>query len=321
MNTLIGFLRSFSLSLCLVLLLGEAGAQKTTEKTVFRASAQMVLVPVTVTDRNGKAIDGLHADDFRVFEDQRFQKIISFSSDDAPSSVGLVLDISGSMRSAMSQTKDIAHSFFDAANSEDEFLLLTVSTRPVASTGFTTETAGLEESIGLAQPGGQTALIDTLYLGLSRMREAQLPRRAMLIVSDGNDNHSRYSENELMRVALEADVQIYAIILDTGSGGVSSSSAPYRPSLVAKPWNRAEESQGPEMLERLSDRTGGLHFRVRSETDAKAAVIMVGRALRNEYVIGYHPANFETSGRWRRIRIKLNVSDTKVHARSGYYSR
>ena len=311
---------SFHLSLLLVFTLGEAEAQRVVETPVFRTRVQMVLVPVTVTDTNGKTIDGLRADDFKVFDDKRSQKIVSFSSDDAPCSVGVVLDISGSMQPALSQVKEIAHAFFEAANPDDEFLLLTVSTQPAGTAGFTSDAAAVEESIGLTQPGGLTALIDTVYLGLSRMREAQWPRRALLIVSDGKDNHSRYSESELMRVALEADVQIYTIIIDTGSVGVSTRSVPYRPSLIAKPWDRAEERQGPEMLETLSDRTGGLHFRIRT-SEARDAVIKVGRALRDEYVIGYHPADSEASRRWHRIRVKLNASDTHVHARKGYYSR
>lgn len=302
-----------------LLAIGVAAAQAPGKPT-FRTSAQLVLVPVTVTDRNGKTIDGLRADEFSVFEDQKSQKILSFSVDDAPSSVGLVFDISGSMQPAVSQSKQIAHAFFGAANSDDEFLLLTVSSQPAAITGFTTDAEALEESISFAQPGGQTALIDTVYLGLSRMKQAEWPRRALLIISDGKDNHSRYSERDLMRFALEANVQVYTIIMDTGAGGLSSSSAPYRPSLVAKPWDQAREQQGPEMLEKLSDRTGGLHFRVRSDDEAKEAVAKISRALRDEYVIGYQPAKSGESGKWHRIRVKLNASGTHVYARKGYYS-
>ena len=311
----------FSRSLLLLLAVRETPAQQASQPPTFRKSVEMVLVPVTVTDHDGKTMDGLRADDFTVFDDQRPQKIVSFSSDDAPCSVGLVLDISGSMRPTLSQTKETAHAFFGAANPDDEFLLLTVSTQPAATTGFTTDVAALEESIGFAQPGGLTALIDTVYLGLSRMRQAQWPRRALLIVSDGMDNHSRYSQSELMRVALEADVQIYTIVVHAGAEGVSTRSAPYRPSLITKPWDRAEQRQGPELLEKLSDETGGLHFHVRTNAEAKEAVIQAGRALRNEYVIGYHPPDSGTSGRWHRIRVKLNPSRGNVHARKGYYSR
>ena len=163
-------------------------------------------------------------------------------------------------------------------------------------------------------------LIDTVYLGLSRMREAQWHRRALLIVSDGIDNHSRYSQSELMRVALEADVQIYTIVMDPGWGAVSTRSVSYRPSFITKPWDRAEEHLGPEMLEKLSDQTGGLHFRVRTNSEAKEAV-WAGRALRNEYVIGYHPPDSGTAGRRHQIRVKLNASRANAHARKGYDSR
>ena len=304
----------------LVLTIAGAASQTAAQKPMFRTNAEMVLVPVTVTDRNGKTIDGLRADDFKVFDDKRSQKIASFAVEDAPCSVGLVLDISGSMESTLRQTKDIAHAFFEASNPDDEFLLLTVSTEPAATARFTTDTAALEESIAFAPTGGLTALIDTVYLGLGSMKKAELPRRALLIISDGKDNHSRYSESELMSVALEADIQIYTIIMDTGSGGLSSSSAPYRPSMVAKPWDRAAENRGPEMLEKLSDQTGGLHFRVHDNADAKEAVMKIGRALRDEYVIGYRPQDLDKSRKWHRIRVKLNTTGKHVHARTGYYS-
>lgn len=312
-----------ALTSCLSLLLltfAGAAAQKAVEKPTFRTNVKMVLVPVTVTDRSGKTVDGLQADDFNVFDDQKSQKIVTFSSDDAPCSVGVVLDISGSMRPTLGQIKDIVHAFVAAANPDDEFLLLTVSTEPGAITGFTTDTARLEESISFAQPGGQTALIDTIYLGLNRMRGAEWPRRALLILSDGKDNHSRYSQSELMRMALEADVQIYSVIVDTGPDFVSTHSVPYRPNMAAKPWDRAAEHQGPEMLEKLSDQTGGLHFQAVTSAETKEVVIKVARALRNEYLIGYHPPDSGTSERWHRIRVKLNAKDIHVHARKGYYS-
>lgn len=314
-------LLTFCVGLLLLVELGGVEAQKAAEKPTFRTRVQMVLVPVTVTDQNGKTIEGLRAEAFNVFDDKRSQKIVSFSSEDAPCSVGLVLDISGSMRPQLSESKNIAQAFFGTANPDDEFLLLTVSSQPAVTAGFTTGTSALEESIAFAQPGGLTALIDTVYLGLSRMREAQRARRALLIISDGKDNHSRYSESELMRVALEADVQIYTIILDTGPEDLSTGSVPYRPSLSAKSWDRAAEHQGSEILENLSDQTGGLHFRVRNNADAKEAVTKIGQALRDEYVIGYQPADSHKSGEWHKIRIKLDATGTHVYARKGYCSQ
>ena len=310
----------FGLSLLLPLTSGAAQAQTAVVTPTFRTSIQMVLVPVTVTDHSGKTVEGLRANDFNIVDNQKSQRIVSFSSDDAPCSVGLVLDISGSMRQTLSGAKEIAQAFFGTANPDDEFLLLTVSTRPGATTRFTSDTAALEESIGFAQPGGMTALIDTVHLGLNRMKEAQWSRRALLILSDGMDNHSQHSESDLMRLAAEADVQIYAIVIDSGAAGTSTRTAPYRPSLITKAWNRAEENAGPEMLQKLAEQTGGLYFRVSTAAEAKEAVIKAGQALRDEYMLGYYLPDSETSKRWHKIRVKLNAPQANVHARTGYYS-
>jgi Ca-activated chloride channel family protein len=300
------------------LALSSIHAQNVISPANFRTNAQLVLVPVTVTDHNGKTIQGLRADNFRILDDQTPQQIVSFSGEDAPCSVGLILDISGSMRDTLNVAKEVAQSVFRTANSDDEFLLLTVSTQPEAISGFTTDVASLEKSIEFTKPGGFTALIDTVRLGLSRMRDGKRPRRALLILSDGMDNHSRYSKGELMRVALEADVQIYTIILDNPSTG---NTVPFRPSLIAKPWDHAEERQGRSLLEDLSDKTGGLHFHVKDAAEAKEAANKAGRALRNEYVIGYQPPDPNASGKWHRIRVKADVPSTSVYARNGYYSR
>jgi Ca-activated chloride channel homolog len=313
-------LRICCLALPLLLAWNELDAQSAARPAAFRSNTQMVLVPVTVTDHSGKTIEGLRAENFKVLEDQSPQQILSFTAEDAPSSVGLVLDVSGSMRNALGSAKGVAHSFLQTANPEDEFLLLTVSTQPETVSGFTTDIADLEESIGRTSPGGMTALTDTVYLGLNSMRKAKQPRRGLLILSDGMDNYSRYSKGELMRVALEADVQIYTIIVGNGSGGGSTGGAPFRPSLIAKPIDQAREHEGPNMLEELSEKTGGLHFRAQSEPEAKEAAIKAGRALRNEYVIGYQPPSSGASGKWHRIRVKSNVPKANVYARNGYYS-
>jgi Ca-activated chloride channel family protein len=301
--------------------LGMVYAQEPTGAPSFRASAQMVLIPVTVTDRNGKTIEGLHAENFNILDDQRPQRIVSFSSEDAPSSIGLIFDTSGSMRRTLGASKAIAEAFFGTANPEDEFLLLPFSTEPAAPTKFTTDIGALSEEIESAKASGMTALIDTVYLGLSRMREAKRPRRALLILSDGIDNYSRYSQADLMRVALEADVQVYVIIIDDPAAAGSSNAVPFRPRMAAKPWDRGPENQGPEMLEKLSDKTGGLHFHVHKTSEANLAIAEAGRAIRNQYVVGYHPPDSGDSGKWHRVRVKANVPRVNVYARNGYYSR
>jgi len=299
---------------------GSATAQIVPTAANFRTSTRMVLVPVTVTDHYGKTILGLQAKDFNIFDDQTPQAIVSFTAEDAPCSAGLVLDISGSMQTTLGAVKESALAFVRTANPRDEFLLLTVSTLPEASLAFTTDTAVLEDSIARTRTGGFTALIDTVYLGLNQMRKARHPQRALVIVSDGMDNHSRYSKAELLKAALEADVQIYSIIIDNGAGGSSPNTVPFRPSMIAKPGDQGAARQGPSLLEELADKTGGLSFHARNGAEAQGAMLKAGLALRNEYVIGYQPADSDASGKRHQIRVKSTVPKVSVHARSGYYA-
>ena len=307
------------LALPLLFTLGKSEAQSVPRAATFRTSTRMVLVPVTVTDHYGKTVMGLQAKDFNIFDDQTSQRIVSFATQDAPCSAGLVLDVSGSMQSTLGVVKESALAFVRTASQDDEFLLLTVSTRPAAISEFTTDTETLQEGIAVARPGGFTALVDTVYLGLNQMRKARNPQRALVIMSDGMENHSRYSKAELLRVALEADVQIYAIIIDNGVGGLSANTIPFRPGLIKKPGDQAAERQGPNLLEELADKTGGLYFHARNDAQAKEGIMRAGQALRNEYMIGYQPADSELSGKWHRIRVKSSVPKVNVHARSGYY--
>jgi Ca-activated chloride channel family protein len=299
----------------------KSGAQDAGRAATFSTNSQMVLVPVTVTDHYGKTIMGLQARDFNIFEDQNSQQITSFATQDTPCSTGLVLDVSGSMQSTLGVVKQSARAFVRAANIDDEFLLLTVSTRPSVDSEFTTDLEDVEENIAGTRPGGFTALIDTVYLGLNQMRKGRNPQRALVIVSDGMDNHSRYSKAELLRVALEADVQVYSIIIDNGASNSSAATFPYRPSMIAKPGDQAAQRQGPNLLEELADKTGGLYFHARNDTEAQEAMTKAGQALRNEYLIGFRPADPALSGKWHRIRVKTTVPKLSVHARSGYYAR
>jgi Ca-activated chloride channel homolog len=195
---------------------------------------------------------------------------------------------------------------------------LTVSTDPAAISGFTTDTEAIQQQIDSAPAGGSTALIDTVYLGLRNMRAGKQPRRALLVLSDGMDNHSRFSKSELMRVALEADVLIYSIIVDNPS---TETTVPFRPAMIKKPGEQAQEREGRSLLEDLSDKTGGVPFRVGSAEEAKKAAVKVGAAIRNEYVIGYQASGSDTVGKWHRVRVKSDIPHASVYARNGYYAQ
>jgi Ca-activated chloride channel family protein len=296
------------------------GAQTQPRAATFRASTQMVLVPVTVIDHDGKVVTGLQAKDFSLFDDQVPQRIVSFATQDARCSAGLVLDVSGSMQTTLGAVKDSAQVFVRTSNQDDEFLLLTVSTLPAVSPEFTSDAGAVEESIAATRPGGYTALIDTVYLGLNQMKRARNPQRALVIVSDGMDNHSRYSKGELLRVALEADVQIYTVIIDNGSGGSTPNGVPFRPSMISKPGDQVAARQGPNLLEEIAEKTGGLSFHARNAAEAREGMMKISQALRNEYVLGYQPADSEPSGKLHRIRVKSTLPKVHVHARGSYYA-
>ena len=287
----------------------------------FQTSAELVLVPVTVTDHYGKTITGLGPQDFTVLDDRSPQHIVSLHNDDAPCSAGLVLDTSGSMKLALGTAKDAAQAFLETANPSDEFLLLTVSTQPESLSGFTSNLAALQQGVDSATAGGMTALIDTVYFGLGRMRQAKQPRRALVILSDGIENHSRYSKRQLLREAEEADVQIYTVILDNSLTGGPATTVPFRPSMIKKPIDQGQENQWPRLLEELAEKTGGLHFHARNPEEAKQAAIKTAQALRSQYVIGYHPPDSSESGKWHHISVKARTRDVNVYARDGYYAR
>ena len=299
-------------------LAAEPQASSSGKPFALQTSVEMVLVPVTVTDHYGKTIEGLKAQNFSIFDDGVLQRIESLVTEDAPSSVGLVLDTSGSMRDSLGAAKEVIHAFLTTANSGDELQLLTVSTQPEAVSGFTTDTTELEKDVQSTRPYGFTALIDTVYLGLNNMRRGSQPRRALIVLSDGMDNHSRYSKTELMNAAIEADVQVYSVIFDNGA---SSSTVPNRPAMIAKPWDHPQESLGRDLLEGLAEKTGGLHFRVRSGSERKEAATKIGQAIRAQYLIGYQPPHSNHTGKWHRIRVKADVPNVSVYARSGYYAR
>src|SRR5258706_2121115 len=280
------FLSAGTLALAIASNLGAQSETARSRSFALRADVKMILVPVTVMDHKGAAVNGLGQDSFTVLDNKVQQKIASFSNDDVPCSIGLVLDLSGSMRNALGPAKEALTKFFGAANSQDEFLLLGISTKPVIYPvgsfqnveEFTSDTSAIQNSIQLAPLGGSTGLVDTIYLALNKMRKAQNPRRALVIVSDGMDNHSRYSKQDLIRLAEETDVQIYTIAVDH---------EPHE----GKGLQQLEQRRGLNYLEELADRTGGVHLVIQSPQEASGAAARMGAAIRSQYVIGFQPVD------------------------------
>jgi Ca-activated chloride channel family protein len=270
----------------------------------IRVDVNLVLVPVTVTDRKGRVVNGLERDNFQVFDEAIAQQIVSFSNEDVPTSVGLVLDVSGSMAHKMSKARLAARAFLDTLNPADETFLMTFSDQPKMEVDFTSNPADIQNGFLFAKAGGSTALVDAVYLALRRMRSARNPRKALLVISDGGDNSSRYSEKELRRVAVEADVQIHAVGIHDSPG------AP-------------EEMNGPYLLDGLAKLTGGQHFLIRDASELTDVAAKIGVALHDQYVIGYYPPSNSLAEKWRKIRVTMAVPKglpaLQVYARSGYY--
>ncbi|SRR6266568_3398758 len=275
----------------------------------IRVDSNLVLLNVSVTDPYERIVTGLDQGNFRVFDEKVEQQIISFSTEDAPISVGLIFDSSGSMADKIQQSKEAVFQFFKTSNPQDEFMLISFNESPRLVSGFTSKFDNLEDGLILVNGNGKTALLDAIYLGLSKMKEASTSRKAMLIVSDGGDNHSRYTERDIRQAVKEADVEIYAV-------GI------FEP--LASRARTLEEARGPELLADLAQVSGGQLFSVEEPNELPDVMEKISIELRNQYVIGYKPSNLIRDGRWRRIKVKLappkGAPPLQVYARTGYYA-
>lgn len=278
-------------------------------ETSIRVETQLVLINVTVTDPMNRFVTGLEKDHFKLFEEKAEQTITQFSSEDAPLSVGLVFDASGSMGSKLSKSRQAAAQLFKTANPEDEFFLVQFNNRPELSVGFTTNTEEIQNRLTFTQAKGRTALLDGVYMAMSHMKKARNPRKAIIILSDGGDNSSRYTESEVKNLVREADVQVYAI-------GI------FEP--IAGRHRTAEEMGGPGLLTELAESTGGRHFPVENLNELPDVAAKIGIELRNQYVLGYTPTNTTKDGKYRRVQVKLKqprgLPPLKAFFRTGYYA-
>jgi len=276
---------------------------------VIRSDVDLALVNVTVTDPFNRLVTGLEQDNFRVYEDNIEQEIVTFSSEDVPISIGVIFDFSGSMSNKIDKAREAALQFFKTANPQDEFFLVTFNERAELTSTFTNSVEDLQSRMMINAPKGRTALLDAIYLGLSQMRGAHNAKRALLILSDGGDNHSRYNENDIKRLVKEADTQLYAIGIFDPLG--------YR--------NRTpEELNGPTLLSEVTELTGGRVFAVEHLNDLPDIASKIGMELRNQYVLGYKPSNHVHDARWRKIKVKLRapkgLPPLSVYAKTGYYA-
>jgi Ca-activated chloride channel family protein len=223
--------------------------------------------------------------------------------------VGIVFDTSGSMGAKLQKSRQAVAQFMKTANPQDEFSLIQFNNRPEIVQGFTKETEEIQNRLTFTEAKGNTALLDAVYLAMNQMKKARNPRRTILLISDGGDNSSRYTETEVMNAVREADVQIYAI-------GI------FEPS---RPWGRTlEELKGPRLLSEIAEQTGGKHFEVDNLVELVDVAAKIGIELRNEYVLGYSPKNAARDGKYRRVLVRLakttGLPPFKAMFRTGYYA-
>jgi Ca-activated chloride channel family protein len=271
--------------------------------------SSLVQIPVHATSSIGTSITDLIAPNFQVFEDGVQQKIAYFVKQDAPLSVGLLFDSSGSMINKIHKSAQAAAAFFKTANASDEFFLVEFGERPKLQMPFTSDSDQIYRKIIHFRPFGRTSLIDAIHLALLQMKNARNPRKAIVILSDGGDNHSRLTRGEIKGALLESNIQMYAMGIFDGSG-------------LAK--HTPEEENGPSLLDEFALETGGYVYPVGNLEDLESVSATLGNSLRNEYLLGYFPSNPARDGKYRHVKVNVVAPPATpilhVSYRHGYYA-
>lgn len=275
----------------------------------FQAHADLVLIPVTVTDNVNRFVLGLQKEDFRLFEDGVEQNVSLFSGEDAPLSIGLAFDKSMSMAYKLGSSRDAASQLLNALNKDDETFLVEFADVAKLSVAFTAQPEQIRTVLKNAKAAGQTALLDAIETGLDAMKGAKNSRKAIVVISDGGDNSSHYTAAQIESLVRQADVQIYVMgVFEPVFTGLT-----------------AEEVSGPRLLSEIANQTGGRAFAASNPADMPSVASRIAVELRNQYVLGYYPKNKARDGKYRNVEVKISQppglgSPLKVHWRLGYYA-
>jgi Ca-activated chloride channel homolog len=270
----------------------------------LRVDTTLILVPVSVNDPLNRPVTGLEKENFRIFDDKAEQTITQFAMEDEPVAVGLVFDTSGSMGEKLRRSRMAAAEFFRTANPEDEFFLVEFDNSPRLVAPLTQNAGEIENQLAFSRSRGSTALLDAIFLALHEMKRSKKNKKALMIISDGGDNHSRYTPAEVKAVVAESDVLIYAIGVFGGG-------------------NTPEEYGGPHLLSQIAEQTGGRLYEANAVEFPDIAK-KIGIDLRNRYVLGYSPAGLEHDGRYHRVQVRVvpprGLPQLRAHWRTGYYA-
>jgi VWFA-related protein len=319
-----GLLTRFGLAWALVSTLTLASGQQpasnagsaTESQKVYRSDAvisvdsDLVLIPVTVTDHSGKSVSGLEKEHFRLFEDSTEQQITHFIAEDVPASVGIVFDTSGSMQSKFGKAFEAVNTLLNNANPDDEFFFVRFSSEARLAVPFTSSLDNIRFQMGRLHATGTTAVLDAVRLALDEMRHARHTRKALVIISDGEDNASHWTVDQLRTAVKERDILIYAIGIGSLPGERSE----------CLPGSRC----GFSLLSEIASQSGGRLFEVKKLQQLPEIAATIGGWLRHQYVLGYVPSRAEKDGTFRRIQLKVARPKgyPRLNAvwRQGYYA-
>jgi Ca-activated chloride channel family protein len=277
--------------------------------THISVDSDLVLIPVMVTDHHDRLITGLEKEHFRLFEDKVEQVITHFAAEDAPVSIALVFDCSGSMGPKLQKSRAAVTAFLHTANPEDEFALVVFNDRAQLAVGFGSRIEEIQSRMLYTQSHGRTALLDAIYLAMDQMKHAKHSRKAILIISDGGDNCSRYSMREVKNRVKEGDAQVYSIGIEEPFAARGRS---------------PEELAGPALLDEIASQSGGRLFEIDDLNELSDVASKIGMALRNQYLLGFAPAQQKRDGKYHKIVVKLErpkgLPPLRASFRSGYYA-
>jgi Ca-activated chloride channel family protein len=278
------------------------------DNSTLLTNTDLVNLTVTVTDTYGRYVSGLNKNAFAIFDEKQPQEITFFSDDDAPVSVGVIFDVSGSMSGdKVKRARDALSRFIQTSHNSDEYFLIGFNQRAQLLLDKTRDGNAILDKLTFVQTRGQTALYDACYLGVEKVQRGVHPKRALLLISDGQDNNSRYTFTELRKLLKESDVTLYGIGILSGSDAGSS---------------LGMEGQGT--LDELANVSGGKAFFPRSAAEMDDIFEQIALELRHQYSIGYRPPNFVSDGKWHRIKVKVTpprgLPRLFVRSKEGYYS-
>jgi Ca-activated chloride channel family protein len=272
-----------------------------------RIGTDIVNVTISVTDPYGRFVTGLGKDHFEVFDDKVKQQIAHFTDEDAPVSLGIVYDVSGSMKDRINRSIRALRRFIDTSHNDDDFFLIGFNDRAKLVQDFTTSGDNIVGHLMFVNPHGSTALYDAAYIAVEKVQQGRHPKKALLIISDGQDNNSRYTYKELRGRVKEADVQIYAI-------GITD------------PSNDSLAGFGRSVLEEITRMTGGRAFfpNAYNEPELVEICTRIALELRHQYSVGFYPTNLQSESRWHKVQVKVNpprgLGRLSLSYRDGYQS-